>query len=411
MPHRLGVKRWLLLLAACGGGGSKHAAAPHRDPAAEAADAERAKLQAERPAKPYETRERVAFRPTERCGQGPYRMDTYSLRAHYGEQFVVYACGKHGIGGNYRLTTERKDRKPEVDDSAYGFDDADNAACKASRVTMSTAGTTGGGTSSGGGSPAKAGGRAAPLTTSTQSKTLEHVLSVPEECDQVRTQLLDMTYETSVDDVALDGHLVIELWSDEPNDFDGLYFVIEKRAVVANMTVERWKDYDRAYEEWHKRYRAFVDGEVASGRSHWVDDSVKTPPPPPARAEIQPPRPSTHARWIPGYWQYAEGSFHWLAGMWDVPDEDIAKDLTVHAPTPPPAPPVAVEHPQEARPTVTAVWTPGQWQWDGRAYIWIAGAWRIPPTQQHEWKPATWSVSTRGAIFVPGGWRINVRLK
>jgi hypothetical protein len=59
----------------------------------------------------------------------------------------------------------------------------------------------------------------------------------------------------------------------------------------------------------------------------------------------------------------------------------------------------------------TAVWTPGQWQWDGRAYVWIAGAWRIPPTREHEWKPATWSVSTRGAIFVPGGWRINVRLK
>jgi hypothetical protein len=137
---------------------------------------------------------------------------------------------------------------------------------------------------------------------------------------------------------------------------------------------------------------------------------VKTPPPPPARAEVQPPRPSTHARWIPGYWQYAEGSFHWLAGMWDVPEEDIVKDLTVHAPTPPPAPP-PVEQPQEARPVATAVWTPGQWQWDGRAYVWIAGAWRIPPTREHEWKPATWSVSTRGAIFVPGGWRINVRLK
>ena len=332
------------------------------------------------------------------------------MRAHYGEQFVVYACGKHSVAGNYRLTTERKDRKPEVDDSAYGFNDADNAACKASRVTTSTAGTTGG-TSSSGGSAATSGTPAAPLATSAQSTTLEHVLSVPETCEQVRTQLLDMTYESYGDVVALDGHLVIDIWSDEPNDFEGLYFVIEKRAVVAGMTVERWKDYDRAYEEWSKRYRAFVEGEVASGRSHWVDDSVKTPPPPPARAETQPPRPSTHARWIPGYWQYAEGSFHWLAGMWDVPEEDIAKDLTVHAPTPPPPPPVAVEQPQEARPTVTAVWTPGQWQWDGRAYVWIAGAWRIPPTQQHEWKPATWSVSTRGAIFVPGGWRINVRLK
>ena len=211
--------------------------------------------------------------------------------------------------------------------------------------------------------------------------------------------------------LTIDGRIVIDIWSDEPNDFEGVYFVIEKRAVVADMTIERWKDYDRADREWRIRDNAFVKGEVSAGRSEYVDFSVKTPPPPPPRSETQPPRPSTHARWIPGYWQYAEGQFHWLAGMWDVPEEDIAKDLTVHAPTAPPPPPVAVEQPQEARPTTTAVWTPGQWQWDGRAYVWIAGAWRIPPTQQHEWKPATWSVSTRGAIFVPGGWRISVRLK
>lgn len=410
MPWLACVKRWFLLLAACGGGGSKHADAPRRDPAAVAADAERAKLDAERPAKPFETRERVAFRPTERCGQGPYRMDTYSMRAHYGEEFVVYACGKHAIAGNRRLTTERKDRKPDVDANAFGWDHADNDACKASRVTASSVGTGGGG--GGGGSTTSGGGvatSAAPAATA-QPTTLEHVLSVPETCEQVRTQLLDMTYESYGDAPAIDAHLVIDVWSDEPNDFEGLYFVIEKRAVVAGMTLERWKEYDRAYSEWSKKYRAFVEGEVASGRSSWVDDSVKTPPPPPARAETPPPRPSTHARWIPGYWHYAEGQFHWFAGMWDVPEVDIQQDQTVHAPTPPPPSP-AVEQPHEARPTVTAVWTPGQWQWDGRAYVWITGAWRIPPTQQHAWKPAGWSVSTRGAIFVPGGWRINVRLK
>jgi hypothetical protein len=32
------------------------------------------------------------------------------------------------------------------------------------------------------------------------------------------------------------------------------------------MTPERWKEYDRAYDAWSKRYRAFVDGEVASGQ-------------------------------------------------------------------------------------------------------------------------------------------------
>ena len=53
-------------------------------------------------------------------------------------------------------------------------------------------------------------------------------------------------------------------------------------------------------------------------------------------------------------------------------------------------------------------WAPGQWQWDGRRYIWVTGAWRIPPSPQHSWQPARWTISTRGAIFVPGGWRVRI---
>lgn len=410
MPYRSKMKRLLVLLAACGGSGSKHTETP-RDPAREKSDAERAKLEAERPKKPYETRERVAFRPSDRCGQGPYRMDTYSMRAKYGEQIVVYACGPHRIGGNYRLTTERKDRKPEVDESAFGYDHPDNEACKASRASTVEGGQAASGTG---------GGTAATSSTSSTSKSvapapaapakLEPVLSVAEQCEGQRTQLVNMTYESYGDSIAIDGRFVIDFWSAEPNDFEGVYFVIEKRAVLADMTIERWKDYDRQEREWTLRWNAWLEGEVASGRLQYADWSVKTPPPPPPRAETQPPRPSKHARWIPGYWQYAQGDFHWLAGMWDVPEEDIQQELTVHAPTPPPPPP-AVEQPQEPRPVATAVWTPGSWQWDGRAYVWIQGAWRVPPTQQHEWKPSGWSVSSRGAIYVPGGWKINVRLK
>jgi hypothetical protein len=410
MPLLVTMKRWLVLLAACGGSGSKHTQTP-RDPAAEAADAERERLKAEEPKKPFETRERVAFRPTDRCGQGPYRMDTYSMRAKYGEQLVVYACGKHEMRGNYRLTTERKQMKPSVSEDTFGWSEASNGACKASRATT-VATASGGGTGGGGG-----GGAAGPATTASSAAptevapvALEHLLTVPDQCALVRTPIMDMTYSSYDDSIAIDGHVVIEVWSDEPNDYEDAYFVIEKRAVVADMTPDKWKAYWDAKSAWTKRWNAFVDGEVASGRSHYVsDDTVKTPPPPPPRTETQPPRPSTHARWIPGYWQYAEGGFHWLAGMWDVPEEDIQQDQTVHAPTPPPPPPV--EQPHEPQPTVTAVWTPGQWQWDGRAYIWIAGAWRIPPTQQHEWKPSGWSVSSRGAVFVPGGWKVTVRLK
>jgi hypothetical protein len=175
------------------------------------------------------------------------------------------------------------------------------------------------------------------------------------------------------------------------------------------MTLERWRAYQDASDAWYQAYRANLDALVRAGRTTLIDTSVKTPPPPPPRAEVQPPRPSRNARWIPGYWIYEEAKFHWMAGLWDVPEEDVKRELTVQAPTPPPAVPTKDE-PLEQPPTRTAVWTPGSWQWDGRAYIWVAGAWRIPPDPQHTWQRATWTVNAGKATFIPGGWRVRVRL-
>lgn len=403
----------LLIVLGCSGG--KHPKDPHKAER-DAARKQREALEAERPKRPYETRERIAFRPGDRCGQGPYRIETESLRAKYGEQVVVYACGLHHISGNYRFTVERKGRDSKPEDQAFGFAGRENEACKANRAqaAQTASGAGGGGGGAGGGSPSKAGGTgggtvAAPPAT-LKPTALERGAEVPPEgCEQVRTWVLDTTYTADSDWVPLDGHLAIDLWSNEPNDFEGLVFVVEKYAVVADMTVERWKAYRQAENEWSERYNAFVKGEVTAGRSHWLDTTAKTPPPPAPRAEVQPPKPSKNARWIPGYWQYDKASFHWIVGLWEVPDEDIQKDLTVHAPSPPPPP--QVEEPKEARPTATAVWAPGQWQWDGRAYVWIAGSWRIPPSEQHTWQPATWAVKAGGAVFVPGGWHVNVKIR
>jgi hypothetical protein len=183
--------------------------------------------------------------------------------------------------------------------------------------------------------------------------------------------------------------------------------VVEHHLVRADMTVDGWKAYNDAYSAWVTAWNAHVANEVNAGVATRVDFSVKTPPPPAPRAETQPPRPSRNARWIPGYWLYAEASFHWISGMWDVPEEDIRQELTVQAPTPPPATPHD-DRPSEPAPTKTAVWTPGSWQWDGRAYIWIAGAWRVPPDEQHTWQPSGWTVRAGASVFVPGGWRIRI---
>lgn len=406
---RIRIAPALVLLLGCSSSSQKPKAPkdPHQAEL-EASEARRKELDAAKPPSPFETRERVAYRPTDRCGQGPYRLETDSLRARYGEQIIVYACGEHSISGNYRLSVERKGRPADESERAFGFS-RENSACKAARATVATAtasSASGTGSSKPAG-PGTAAGRPTAPPATTKPTTLQRAAAAPEEC-KVRSQLLDTTYYSYGDAPALEARLVIDLWSDEPLDLEKLHFVIEKRAVVAGMTVDRWKAYLDADRAWYERYRAFLDGEVASGRSKIIDMKVKTPPPPPARAETQPPRPSKNARWIPGYWHYADASFHWIAGLWEVPDEDIAKDLTVHAPKPPPAAP-PVEPPPAPRPAAVAVWTPGQWQWDGRGYVWIPGAWRIPPSTQHTWQPATWSITTRGAIFVPGGWHARRR--
>ena len=397
----------LFLVVGCGSSPKKQAVDPQKaewDAAAARGD----EIQAMKPPSPYELREQKAYRPTERCGQGPYRLETDSLRAKYGERLVVFACGKHAISGSYRITTTRKTRPADTSEAAFGFR-RDNEACKGREVAVTSGAVSGGG----GGSAKAAGGRGKPAGTTAaapaklEHATLEQAAGVPEDC--VRSFVLDHGWIAHEDGVAIDAHFAIDLWSEVPNDLEGLVFVVERHAVVADMTRERWKAYREASDAYYAAYKANLDVELRAGRTRLLDMKVKTPPPPPPRAEAQPPRPSRNARWIPGYWHHEDAKFHWIAGLWDVPEEDLKRELTVQAPTPPPAAP-AREEPPEPAPTRTAVWTPGSWQWNGRAYVWVAGAWRIPPDARHTWQRPTWNVRAGRAIFVPGGWRARVRL-
>lgn len=409
-----GVKHGLLLVGLAVGCSSSNTHTSPKDPKdaeRSAAQTRRDALDAEKPASPYETRRQLAFKPTERCGQGPYRLEADAVGTPYAEEVIVYACGAHAISGNYRLTVQRPKGGGRTDESAFGFD-RDNAACKDARqVTTVVAGGSGSGTGTGAagtGGGGKGARKTAPAVDTIAPTKLERVATVPTTCER-RTQLLDHTW-LRVDDapgLEVGTRLVIDVWSEEPNDLDGLTFVIETRGVSADMTIDKWKAYGAAMDDWHDRYTALLDAEVAAGRTTLIDRKVKTPPPPAKRAETPPPRPSRNARWIPGYWHYDAKQFHWIAGLWDVPQEDIEKDLTVHAPKPPP--PAPVEEKREPQPTATATWTPGQWQWDGRAYVWVTGAWRIPPAPDQTWKPAGWRVKVGGAVYVPGGWTLRVR--
>lgn len=124
-------------------------------------------------------------------------------------------------------------------------------------------------------------------------------------------------------------------------------------------------------------------------------------PPPAPLPETTPPRLSVNASWRPGYWHWIDGTWVWLAGMWRVPERDIVAEQTTTAPAAPPAPQAETA---TVAPVRTAVWLPGFWQWDGAAWVWIAGSWQLAPEARVTWRAPEWRPRGNVHVLIPGGW-------
>jgi hypothetical protein len=153
-------------------------------------------------------------------------------------------------------------------------------------------------------------------------------------------------------------------------------------------------------ETWYDRRRVWT-ARIEAARQARENPPEPDGPPPARREESQPPTPSRNAEWRPGYWHWNGGDWSWIVGQWRVPESDIEQELTAKAPSQPPAPQVEEAPPP---PATVAVWTPGYWSWDGRAWIWVAGSWQIPPAARLEWRPARWEVRGSVIVLVPGAW-------
>jgi len=150
-------------------------------------------------------------------------------------------------------------------------------------------------------------------------------------------------------------------------------------------------------DEWHRHREAW---------GHRVDLALAPPKqpdgPPPARlAEMQPPKLSVHAEWRPGYWQWTESTWVWLAGQWRVPEADIVAEQTATAPAPPPPPQVETA---PAAPVRTAVWVAGYWMWNGTSWVWLAGSYQLRPEPRVEWRAPVWRAKGSVQILIPGQW-------
>lgn len=69
------------------------------------------------------------------------------------------------------------------------------------------------------------------------------------------------------------------------------------------------------------------------------------------------------------------------------------------------APPRPLVEPRLAAPGPGYVWTPGYHRWDGHAYVWVPGAWVLPPRPHAVWVPHRWVHRHHQWAFVEGHWR------
>ena len=155
--------------------------------------------------------------------------------------------------------------------------------------------------------------------------------------------------------------------------------------------VRCWSDGERMRREtvWQRRVIAAVTPKLPDG------------PPPAPRDETPPPKLSENAEWRPGYWLWTGTTWIWLGGMWRVPDEDIAAELTTTAPVAPPPPRV---EPIPPPPMPTTIWVAGFWQWNGTQYVWIEGGYQARPQAGMSWRPTEWRPRGRVHVLIPGGW-------
>lgn len=393
-----------VLVLGCGGSSPP----PEDARAVESPPSELEQLLAEEPESPLTRASVRAFRPTRTCAQGPDTVRFEALGARFSEDFEVHACVRHAVRGDYRVRIEgRADEEPR----SFGYGSAENERCVATASERAAHAEEASPPASASHARAPRGrsGLAGRTTAAPPPPTLVEVDAAFENCPEGTYSVAIashrfISYESAP--IEASTPISVDLWSSEPNDLEGALFVVVQRAVPTSMTSEAFRAYDDAYREWVRRYAAYVDREVASGRSQIIDRTASTTDPPPAApAETPPPRPSANATWVAGSWQHL-GEWVFTPGFWRVPVADIEAGLTVQAPRTPPPPRREVPPTQ---PTATAVWTPGSWQWDGATYVWIAGAWRIPPNTGDRWQPSAWRVTASGASFVPGGWTLTIR--
>ena len=296
-----------------------------------------------------------AFVAPAACGQGPYDIHLQADGTTGGDGVEVIACTPRRLSGHVVFRAGSF----ELANRTYG-DVADNQRCIAGRptVTATAAAASGTGGSGTAGPTGPAGPSAAapalierPFSGSETpfSDELCGRLGLP--AQQILMSTL-LTRTTSSEALGPGGDLHVRLWSDVPNDLEGVVFMI--RQVTSTRTPAQ---VERELADRDRRDRRAPEPPART-------DSPPAPdhgPPPAPLVEERPAPPHAAVAWTPGYWTWTGSAWGWIAGFY--------RDDRAAAPAP------RVELPG-APPRPDATWIGGTWQLRAGSYVWIRGRWR-----------------------------------
>jgi hypothetical protein len=262
------------------------------------------------------------------------------------EGVEVIACTPHQLAGHVELIAAGV----PVRTAAFG-DHPDNGRCLAGGPIVATAPAAGATTVAVASPPAGPGARGPTPALVAQPAAAADGISPDEICAPYHLpgQELMIDTMTTTDLLRPGADVHVRIWSDVPNDLQGVVFLV-RHAISTHTRAEEQK-------EW-----AQLDREPPA---HDVPDQPAPPPdhgaPPAPLAEQRPPPTGPEAVWIPGYWTWTGAAWGWTGGFWR--DDRVATPAPrVELPGPPPGP--------------AAIWVTGSWQLRGGTWVWIGGRWR-----------------------------------
>jgi hypothetical protein len=267
-----------------------------------------------------------------------------------GDGVEVVACTPRRLAGRVSYQVGNY----TVSDTAFG-DVADNQRCVGGAPTVITHGASSGG---GGTATAAAPGEA----VATAPQLIERPFVGKEEAfnDELCKHLGLMSQEVlgstvmvntgDSDFMAPGTDMHIRIWSDVPNDLDGVVFMVRQLTSTKSKkeTKKEWADIEKKHAHDKVDYTPKPKPETHG-------------PPPAPLVEERPQQPFAGAMWIDGYWSWTGQTWGWVAGFWR--DDRYAM----------PAP--RIEVPGDV-PHAGAIWIGGTWTLRAGQYVWITGRWR-----------------------------------